>query len=165
MESSTFLIREQGLNLEPLAVPTTGFFSQGQVRDEVDRLFAVSSPPGDGENGSVPALCEECIGDINDISGSHVIRHVDESKFLSLPSQRRGFARPQYVLPSGLFNKGLKIDAIELAVAKHHHSCVVRNQPLYLNSSVQGESVPESGPFFSWPQSMRQVAPFVCRQR
>jgi len=105
MKSSAFLIREQCLNLEPLPIPTAGFFSRGHVRDEMDRLFAVSSPPGDGEKWSVPALREECAWNIKNISRGHVITHVSESKFLPLPSQCRGLARPQSVLPSGLSNE------------------------------------------------------------
>lgn len=51
MKSSTFLIREQRLDFESFTAPSAGFFNRGHVRDGMDRLFTIFSPPVEGENG------------------------------------------------------------------------------------------------------------------
>lgn len=118
-EPAALLVREECFYLEPLAVGSAGILDRSHVRDKVDRLLAVPSPPSDGEDGSVLSLREENAGNIEDLSGHDMVPHGVEVKFLAPPGQRRGPARSQDVLPSVLAQKRLKIDPVEFAVAEH----------------------------------------------
>lgn len=45
VKAATFLVREEGFNAHPFAIPVAGFFDQLEVGDEIDRLGTIGTPP------------------------------------------------------------------------------------------------------------------------
>jgi hypothetical protein len=53
MEATAFLVGEEGFNPKSFAIPVTGFLRQGHIGDQVNRLLAVSTPPGHNKNWAI----------------------------------------------------------------------------------------------------------------
>ena len=148
MKPAAFLVREEGFYLKPLPVIAAGLLRRDHVRNEMDGLLAVFSPPSDGEHRSVPSLCKTCAGNVEDFSGGKMICYVIERKFLTIQTQCRGLARTQDVFPLALVQKGLKINPVELAITQQHDLDPVGYQLLYLVHQIDVNSLREV-PLFS----------------
>jgi hypothetical protein len=61
VESPSFLVREACLNFESSFVNPAGLIGTLQVRNGVDGLLAILSPPSDPQNWSIATLGEESL--------------------------------------------------------------------------------------------------------
>ena len=80
MKSTALLVREEGFYFKSLAVIVAGFFCRDHVRNQMDGLLAVVSPPSYGENRPVVATSERCVGNIEEITVFHILDHVIKAK-------------------------------------------------------------------------------------
>ena len=67
-------------------------------------------------------------GEVNKDLVNNMSDQIIKAKLLPLPTQRCGLACAQNILPLALVHESLKIDPVELTIAKHHDPSPRRNQ-------------------------------------
>jgi len=84
METTRFLVREEGFDTEAFAIPEIGFFNEFHVGDQIDRMFVFGIPPGNCQNGAIGCQSKMDIGDTPADSG-HNIQVLKGKQVIFLP--------------------------------------------------------------------------------
>jgi len=132
IEAAALLVGEESFNPVAFGVPVTSFFGQFHIRDQVNRIFVSSLPPGDGQHRAVGLKGEGYIGQTNAFPRLHT--YLVEGEGFAFCPQLSILGRAADILPPVGINGSLKSDAIELSVTKENHVSLLRD---YLVDSFQ----------------------------
>jgi len=132
IESTAFLIRKKRLNPETFPIKITGFLRRFHVADQIDRFFAVLSPPTDRKHRAISLLREERTGDADALAALGGIPQGLKMKWLALIIQCDAPGRAADVLPCPSIDYGLEVGPIKLPVSKKNNSGSVWNKGLNL---------------------------------
>jgi hypothetical protein len=127
IETTALLIREAGLDFEAFRVEKASFIGTWHVCDQVDRLFAILSPPSQSQYRAVALLGEEGLRHNKHLSRFHMREGLLEGEPVVCPAQGVCFRGPQNVVPIPMVDNALQIDTVKFSIAEQYNARRIRN--------------------------------------
>ena len=132
METTTFLVREKGLDPEAFGVQATRLVCRGHIREQMERFFLPFGPATQEHHRAIGGCRYAHIGERDQRPWCDTGGHRLAPEVLPIPQDRDVASRPDHVGPAIGLHGVLERGAIELAIAQQDDLCLRREDLVHL---------------------------------